>query len=336
MEARKVQLAGGATFTVSLPKPWAREQDVEAGSLLYLSSDDDGTLVVKPGEGKGAEWTATIDVTTYGSEQIRETIRASYIGGVDRITLVDRNGHDAHRRAVIADTVAELSGVDVFETTETQIVLRNLIDARNVSIAKNVVRLRLVALAMQRDAVTAVIRHDRTLAEQVIDRDREADRLFTLVMRYFRRSLADLRLVERIEESRPELFEFYYVARQCERIADHAGKMARIATQQSTPPDDTFAETYAELASRSWRIVDTASGVVLADADVETAYRTSITCDELVADVETAERELYTYESASEAHRYGVLLDSVKRTAEYGNNVAEMAIQREIRETMAQ
>ncbi len=33
---RKVQLAGNSTFVVSLPKEWARAQDLESGASMYL------------------------------------------------------------------------------------------------------------------------------------------------------------------------------------------------------------------------------------------------------------------------------------------------------------
>ena len=47
METRKVQVTGGSTFTVSLPKEWAEENGVSAGSVVELFHRGE-TLLMKP------------------------------------------------------------------------------------------------------------------------------------------------------------------------------------------------------------------------------------------------------------------------------------------------
>ena len=46
METCKVQLVGGSTHTVSLPRGWAREHDVRAGAFLHLHPLADGSLLL--------------------------------------------------------------------------------------------------------------------------------------------------------------------------------------------------------------------------------------------------------------------------------------------------
>ena len=48
METRKVQLSGGTTYTVSLPKSWAQEHGIDAGSTLSLYPNRDGSLLIEP------------------------------------------------------------------------------------------------------------------------------------------------------------------------------------------------------------------------------------------------------------------------------------------------
>jgi len=47
MEARKVQLTGGSTYTVSIPKGWAGEHGIEAGVQLHLYPHEDGSIEVR-------------------------------------------------------------------------------------------------------------------------------------------------------------------------------------------------------------------------------------------------------------------------------------------------
>jgi len=44
METRKVQVTGGSTYTVSIPKSWATENDVGAGSEVEFYPDGDSLL----------------------------------------------------------------------------------------------------------------------------------------------------------------------------------------------------------------------------------------------------------------------------------------------------
>lgn len=331
MEARKVQLSGGTTYTVSLPKSWAQEYGVEAGSLLHLRPEGDGTLVVDATDEDSHERTTRIDVSTYDVAEIREAVVAAYMIGLDQITLVDRNGYTDDTRRGVTTVVGDLMGVTVEEMTDTRLVVRSLLDGSQISVRKSAIRLRLVTLAMQRDAATAIIEDDHHLAERVIDRDTEADKIFALLTRYFRRAMVDLQVLKQLDSSRPDLFEYYYVARQFERIADHAEKVATIATNRAEPLDETFLETYGPLAERARTLVGDASNVVIGDGEIETAYQSIPKCDELVGEIESYERSRFADGTFATAYESGLLFDSVKRTAEYGSNIAELAIQRSIR-----
>lgn len=335
METRKVQLSGGTTYTVSLPKSWAREHGIEAGSVLHLHPDEDGTLLVESIEGRANDRrTVVFDVTQYDVAPLRETVQAAYLVGADEVVLKDRSGSLGSRESAVRAAASGLSGFEVVETTDRSITLQSLLDAEQISIRKSLLRLKLITLAMHRDAVAAVIEADDTLAEQVVDRDDEVDKLFALVTRHFRRSVDDLQEVARLGETRSDLFEYYYVARQLERVADHTVKMARLASQRDRPPEEPFRDRISGSADTASRIVENAADVVVADADVTVAHETLTRCDDLVAEIDALDRELYDHDEGTEAFTIGLLLDSIRRTAEYGRNVAEVAIQRTVRETV--
>ncbi|MFB6296881.1 MAG: PhoU domain-containing protein [Salinirussus sp.] len=333
METRKVQLSGGTTYTVSLPKSWAQEHGIEAGSVLSLRPNGDGSLVVEAASGRtSSEETASVDVSTAGAEAVSQTVLGLYAIGCDEVVLVDPTGHPAGRRQTVEETVEGLSGFEMLETTDTRLRLTNLVDAENVDVRKIALRLRLVALAMHRDSVTAVTNGDAALAERVVDRDSEADKLFVMVTRYFRRALSDLHEVEKLGGTRDELFEFYYTCRQFERIADHAEKIAGFVGGSGAPPPGTFADRIQSFGDRARGVIDDAADVVLADGSIETAHGAIAARDDLVADIQALDRELYDHEVPEEAHAGGLILDSLRRTAAYGGNVAEVAVQQVLRE----
>lgn len=333
METRKVQLSGGTTYTVSLPKSWAQEHGISDGSTLALYPDSDGSLLVETkAERSGEPRSTTVDIATDSAHAISHRIRAFHAVGFGTVTLVDRTGVSTEQRDMIEDTVADLSGFEMLEVENTRIRLTNLIDADNVDVRKSTLRLRLVILGMHRDAVTAVVNGDETLAQRVIDRDSEADKLFALVTRHFRRGLTDLHEVEKLGISRDQLFEYYYISRQFERIADHAEKIARFALDpEATVPAD-FEGRIEALASQARQVINTAADVILADGGAEGALDALEQRDELAAEISGLDKSLYMHEDSTEAYVVGLLIDSIRRTSEYGANIAGIGIEQVARE----
>ena len=45
-ETRKVQVTGGSTYIISLPKSWAESSKIQKGDSLTLWPRDDGHLIV--------------------------------------------------------------------------------------------------------------------------------------------------------------------------------------------------------------------------------------------------------------------------------------------------
>lgn len=85
METRKAQLTGGSTFTVSLPKEWANEIDLETGDTLRLYPRG-RTLIIEPAEGD-EYWETKVNIDHFSETQVRRTIQALYTTGFNRLTL---------------------------------------------------------------------------------------------------------------------------------------------------------------------------------------------------------------------------------------------------------
>ncbi|WP_435101470.1 PhoU domain-containing protein [Halarchaeum sp. P4] len=326
METRKVQLSGGTTYTVSLPKPWANEHDIDAGDHLSLRPRDDGTLVVRATTDDRDRLTAATDVAGYGPDEVRVAVHALYVLGFDRLTL--QLGSDACVRAA-RETTRLLVGMEVVERDGDTLTVQSVMSADHVSVRKSVVRLELVVDAMQRDAVTAVVENDRELAAEVAARDDEADKLHALLTRCLRRSLGAVGEVQRLGHDRPGLFEHYRVARHLERVGDHAEKIAALSADVEAPND--FASALPALDRRARDVRDAATDVVLSDDPVNAAYDAVADCEALVADIDDHRRALYDWADPQEAHTCGLVLDSIRRSAEYGANIADIAVQRHYR-----
>jgi phosphate uptake regulator len=47
-EQRKLQMTGGSTYILSLPKEWVTRNQLQKGSLLVLAEEDNGSLSLFP------------------------------------------------------------------------------------------------------------------------------------------------------------------------------------------------------------------------------------------------------------------------------------------------
>src|SRR2546430_15143992 len=48
MEGRKLQLTGGSTYVVSLPKHWVVDAGLKAGDTVFLETEPEGSVSIRP------------------------------------------------------------------------------------------------------------------------------------------------------------------------------------------------------------------------------------------------------------------------------------------------
>jgi phosphate uptake regulator len=326
METRKVQVTGGSTYTVSIPKGWATEHGVSGGTVVALFEEDD-TLLVRPRtEGDPSE--VVLDVRGLEGEALVRAVTTLYVGGFDVVTL-EAPRVTAERRRTVRRATRRLVGFEVVEETGGAIRLRDLLDQSELSVRDATVRAHRLSTAMLADAVEALREGDRPLAEDVIERDDDVDRLRALVERAFRTSLRDPQVAAEAGLTQTACFDHHRCVRQYERVADHAEKLAHL-TEDATSVPDAVDESLAALHESAAGVVDGATGAFVetdADRAVRLANEARAANDrtgELARDLDAAVRDV----DPDLAGPLGLAVDSLSRVADYGGNVAEVALQR--------
>ena len=326
METRKVQITGGSTFTVSLPKGWARENDVEAGSAVAFYPDGDA-LVLTPAEGEGADQ-GTLDVTGMDAEHLVRAVMTMYVSGFDVIAL-EADRITAEQRRAIRQATQSLVGLEVLEETAGRVVVQDLLDSSELSITNAIDRMRLIAASMLEDAITALAENDDDLARDVIERDDDVDRLWFVVSRTFRASLRAPSAIEELGLPREDCFDYHSSARQLERIADHAAKIGQLTLELEDIPAEVV-EALESLHAEAAGVMDTAMDALThADSDRATelaneASQAILGIDDQAREIDALLRDL----EPQQARSLGLIVDSLSRSADYGGNIAETALQK--------
>jgi phosphate uptake regulator len=317
---RKVQLTGGSTYTVSLPKEWANEQQIEPGSTVALYVTGNRLTITHGAVETERDRRTEIDATNRDPATLSLDVGAAYVAGCNEIQVTGFD--DAAERRAVTRSIRRFVGLEVMTEDEHSLTARTMLDAADLSPEQTLSQLERTAMEMHADAITAVIETDGELGERIARQDYTVDRLFSLISRAFQRPLVDPSVGMSSDGLRS--FEYYMAARQLERVADHAEKIADIAGRLDSAPPPEIAdslETYGRAARDV--VTDSLTGLsedapehesVIADAEV------------LLEEIESFDEELY-HTDHEDSYLLGVVLDSIVRTTQYGVNIAESGLQ---------
>jgi len=327
MERRKVQVTGGSTFTVSIPKDWARDHDVEAGDEVGFHPDS-GSLLLTPVADTETE-EGTLDVSGMTGDELMRAVMTMYVSGFDVLAL-EGDRITADQRRVIRNATQGLVGLEVLEETSDRVVIQDLLDSSELSIHNAVRRMHLISVSMLGDAVDALRDRDPDIARDVTERDDDVDRLWYVVSRIFRGALRSPKVAQEIGVSRETAFDYHSSARQLERVADHAAKISNVTQDLESDVPEEVVEALEELQADAVDIIETAMDALFADdpdeatrlanaarADVRAIDEHTRTIDDLLHDLD-----------AHQAQHLGLVVDSLSRSADYGGNIAETALQK--------
>jgi phosphate uptake regulator len=326
METRKVQVTGGSTYTVSLPKDWATGNDISGGSVVEFYPEEDSLLLTPRQDEEKVE--GTLDVSGLEGDELTRTVVTMYVSGFDIITL-EASRVSAAQRRTIRETTQGLVGLEVIGETAEHVQLQDLLDSSELSMHNAITRMRLVSTTMLSDAVTALLENDDDLAADVVQRDDDVDRLWSMVSRVFRSVLRDPSAAATVGLDRETCFDYHSSARQLERVGDHATKIATHAETMAAPPE-AAADAIADLHEEATDVVEMAMDALLEDdpdraTQLANDARQRVTeIDELARAVDEEIREL----EPQEAQLLGLVVDSLSRSADYGGNIAETALQK--------
>jgi phosphate transport system protein len=278
METRKIQIAGGTTYTVSLPKEWASAHELEAGARVRVHPYDDGSLLVQTaGHAEPEREPLRLAPIDASDETLRRQVRAAYRAGREAIEVTGDAVSGADQRA-LRDVAASLLGVDVVQRSDDGVVYRSLLDASTVSIEQSLRQLQFVADTALGDVASAL--GDEDVAPYGIEeRATEAGRLAALVGRQFERSLHDPAVLDDLGVDRTTLFDYDAAATELERIVDHATTVVTVAGRRRTPVPDDAVETLAATADEARNGLERAMSVLLDDGTAQTACDVLDSCE---------------------------------------------------------
>jgi len=326
MEGRKLQLTGGSTYVVSLPKRWVVDAGLKAGDTVFIDTQRDGAVSIRPRPGEKPEMRRRI-FEEKGEERRDHLLRkliGAYIAGFSYIEIRFRPEMGPFVRRVARDFSRMVIGPEVIEETRTAVVIQDLSDTAELSAEKCLRRMHLTVRAMHEDALIALRTQDEALALDVAQRDQDVDRLYWMVAKQY--NVAHMPGAGPSDSrGKTELHNYRLIAKLFERIGDHAERIARtysVLSERGLDPKllrefDAARESAIAILDKAFMALLTAD-VDAANAAVDDLARHQKLIDGLSHHVATKKGE--------ELLALATIVDSLGRTASYATDIAEIAI----------
>ncbi len=327
MEGRKLQLTGGSTYVVSLPKRWVVDAGLKAGDTVFLETTGDGAVTVRPQPAEKPAARRKVFEEKGGEvrEHLLRKLIGAYISGFGLIEVHFRPENGPFVRRVARDFCRLVIGPEIIEETRTMINIQDLSDPTELSSEKCLRRMHLSVRAMLEDAIQALKTRDQALARDVAQRDQDVDRLYWMVAKqYHLAHTAPRGLVEPPSES--GIHAHRLVAKLLERVGDHAERIAStydvlVAEKELDPK---LVKEFEVANASATAILDKAfSALMSGDIDVANEAIDARVHHQKLID---ALSHHVSSKKGEELLALGAIVDSLSRTASYATDIAEQAI----------
>jgi len=327
MEIRRVQVTGGSSFVVTLPKDWADGQKIKKNDPVGLITQPDGTLLVtKKVTEEPLQRLKEIDVSTVSDPAfLFRLLIGTYITGYTMIRLTSKQRFPPFVRTVVRDYTQMTIGQEVVEETETVIAIKDLLNPAEMPFDNTIKRMFVIVKAMHEDAITALETQNRELAEDIIARDTDPDRLNWLVARQTNMLMQNASLSRRMGITPSMAMHYYMLSRIIERVGDHAVRIAEnVLPLARTDLDRKITGAIRKASAMSLEIFDK-SIVSFFDSDMKEAHRNieSITAlEKICGDI----NNMVLKQDTLIAIHVGYIAESIRRSGEYAGDISETII----------
>ena len=326
-ETRKIQKTGGSTYVVSLPKKWIQSAALKKGDQVALGITGDGTLTIDPHLRRESEkLVKVIDVeSSTDSKALLRLLIGTYVTGYDVIEIRAKGRIPAELRRTIQDFSRRVIGPEVVEESSSTVVLQDVADHADLDMRKVVRRMHLMARNMLEESLKAAKELDKVMADEVIIRDDEVDRLHWFVEKQHAMTRRNVTFAAKMKLTWLESDSMLSTAKALERIADHASRIAHSVKLLGDSKID--AETMSSLEQLSTEAIS------ILDCSVEALFRRDSSqandCIERTSGLREKSNE-FLDEIMKKRGKVAVGLafaaESIERTGGYSSDIAEIAI----------
>jgi len=330
-EVRKLQVTGGSTYVLSLPKKWATQMGLRKGSKLTLVRQNDGSLLVTPEGLKKLEKPADAMIKVKPTDDPDSIIRklvSTYLVGYNVIFMRTENQRldSAKRNAIKNFARRMLVGTEIIADSPKELVMKVLLSYPELSVQSALRRMCIITSSMHKDAITSLKKLDGELAHDVIALDDEVDRFGLYIIRQLKAAVQDEKIIKEIGlSSGRDVLGYRLVTKAVERTADHAVVIAENVFMFKKPLETKLFEQIDSMSASAISVFNEAIESLfrrdfqLANNIVQKAKQVALSEKELV-------KSILKRTDVGEVSSLSLIIESIRRAAEYASDIAEIVL----------
>ena len=333
-EVRKLQITGGSTYIVSLPKRWVEQVGLQRGSAVNIVQMDDLTLCIQPGGAKVEDRVRRAVITITDSEEvtpkslIRRLVSAYLVGyNIIQFRNPDRRIETSQRYAVKDFTRKKLVGTEILSDLPRELTLQVLLSHTELSVKDALRRMSIIAASMHRDAIITLRMDDAQIAREIISMDDEVDRFSLYIIRLLKAAVSDSRVLQEIGLRTPrECLGYRLITKSVERMADHAVNIAQdsLALTLSTLNEEILDEL-KKMSESALSVFEDAVDALF-DGDYASADGVFNMAEETRGMEAGVIQKIIKNAPPEDVPALRLIIESIMRTSEYGSDIAETVL----------
>ena len=326
-EVRRIQITGGSTFIVSLPKKWVTQHGLNARDEVRIEWRPSGSLRLS------AETTsvrkrrrADIELDEIGSEFLFDHLIGAYLCGADRIRLFSRKAITRSDRSIIRRFIQATRGIEISNETDYTVEMIALLNTSEMPLHSSINRMYLIVSSQIRDVSEVLSGGDKSLLSDSDEREKEIDALRLLLERQVGQILESASIETSFGINRWEASELSNIVRIFERIGDHCYIISNLCLEQDIPEILTPKKVPASVIP-TWQKSIKSLIANLKRRKIKEIQESKLEIQKAVRSLDEFEEGLWTSEmTATDALFFDKLSESMRRILAYTLDMAEVLI----------
>ncbi len=230
LDVRKLQITGGATYTLSLPKKWIEINGLGARDAVQIDWRPSGALRISTLKEFQESRRISLSTSRVPVDAILDHLMGAYLAGTDRITIHHEEEESRDIKKKIRDFQRFTRGFEIEDETETKHTLICLLSAAEMPLRSSLNQMFLRLNSIVRDVLEVLSGGDLEIIADYEEREREIDSQHFLIERQAGIILDSYKVAESLGMTRRQAVDHANLAKSLERMADHAFQLAKLTT----------------------------------------------------------------------------------------------------------
>lgn len=231
VEFRKLQITGGSTYIVSLPKSWIKANNLSPSDVVSVEQMPSGEVQISPHEVKETKRSVKIDLAKYPADSLYDCLVGAYVCGADTISVAKAEGISSKDRRIIRQFLRDTRGMEISDDSPKLLSIVSLLNPNELPLQVSLNRMYLLVTSLVEDVLAVLKGEDKDLLSDYDDRERQIDARRLLINRQVAMVLQNHQVEREIGVNRYSAMENSVMAHYFERMGDHANTLARTISE---------------------------------------------------------------------------------------------------------